>query len=391
MNLSDRRQRLDGLLQFFHPLWHAQPFREARPAWCERWPALAAELLALPDAAVAPLNDDSAAALVFLAKHLPEVAELSALTELPSCQASAPGSHGTRWAWEIPGRKQSQIEAFATATRPSGSSVLDWCGGKGHLGRRLALEWKLPVHTLEIDTLLCDEGEKLARKAAVDQHFWRRDALAVADWPQAGQHAVALHACGDLHRRLLTQGCAAGVSHFDVAPCCYYRGVEKTYVPLHGESELTLTRDDTRLAVTETVTASPRLARQRDLEMAWKLGFDAFRREHAGDTYKTFKPVPAAWFRASFGEFLQQMALREGLPAGMAASVAERIERQGWQRQREVMRLSIVRHTFRRALEIWLVLDLAGYLESNGYAMELGIFCPRQLTPRNLLISARRA
>ncbi|HLO64310.1 MAG TPA: methyltransferase, partial [Azonexus sp.] len=340
---------------------------------------------------VAPLNDDSVAALVYLARHLPEVAELSALTELPACQASTPGNHGTRWAWEIPGRKQSQIEAFAAASRPGGSSVLDWCGGKGHLGRWLALEWKLPVHTLEIDTLLCDEGERLARKAAVDQHFWRRDALAVADWPQAGQHAVALHACGDLHRRLLTQGCTAGVSHFDVAPCCYYRGVDKTYVPLHGAGGLTLTRDDMRLAVTETVTASPRLARQRDREMAWKLGFDAFRRENAGDSYKTFKPVPAAWFRQGFGDFLQQMALREGLPAGAAAQSAERIEVHGWRRQREVMRLSIVRHAFRRALEIWLVLDLAGYLENNGYAVELGIFCPRQLTPRNLLISARRA
>lgn len=391
MNLADRRRRLDGLLQFFHPLWHAQPFREARPAWCEQWPALAAELLVLPDDAVVLLNDDSAAALALLAKHLPEVAELLALTEVPAYPASAARDHGTRWAWEIPGRKQSQIEAFASASRPGGSSVLDWCGGKGHLGRRLALEWKLPVHTLEIDTLLCDEGEKLARKVEVDQHFWRRDALAVADWPQAGQHAVALHACGDLHRRLLTQGCAAGVSHFDVAPCCYYRGVEKTYVPLHGESELTLTRDDTRLAVTETVTASPRQARQRDREMAWKLGFDAFRRESAGDAYKTFKPVPAAWFRQGFGDFLQQMAVREGLSAGVVAQSAERFEAQGWQRQREVMRLSIVRHAFRRALEIWLVLDLAGYLENSGYAVELGIFCPRQLTPRNLLISARRA
>lgn len=391
MNLSERRQCLEALLLASHPLWHAQPFREARPVWCERWPALAAELLALPDDVLAPLNDDSAAALAFLARHLPEVAELLALTSVPVHQAGTLGDNGKRWAWEIPGRKQRQIEAFASSSRPGGNSVLDWCGGKGHLGRLLALEWKLPVHTLEIDTVLCDEGERLAHKAAVDHRFWRRDALLVSDWPQSGQHAVALHACGDLHRRLLTQGCAAGISHFDVAPCCYYRGVDKTYVPLHGQSGLTLTRDDTRLAVTETVTASPRLARQRDREMAWKLGFDAFRREISGDAYKTFKPVPAAWFRESFGVFLQRMATRESLPAATAARSADRAEAQGWQRQREVMRLSIVRHAFRRALEIWLVLDLAGYLENNGYVVDLGTFCPRQLTPRNLLISARRA
>ncbi|MDE2442171.1 MAG: methyltransferase [Betaproteobacteria bacterium] len=355
-----------------------------------RWPSLAGELLALPDGAVASLNDDSAAALAFVARHLPDVAELQALSVVPALQAHPLGDHGKRWAWEIPGRKQRQIEAFASASRPAGSSVLDWCGGKGHLGRFLAIEWKRTVHTLEIDSALCDEGEKLADKAAADHHFWRRDALSVADWPQSGQHAVALHACGDLHRRLLTQGCSAGVSHFDVAPCCYYRGVEKTYVPLYSQSKLVLSRDDTRLAVTETVTASPRLARQRDREMAWKLGFAAFRCEIFGDVYKTFKPVPAVWFRENFGVFLQRMAIREGLPAEVVVQSADRFEVLGWQRQREVMRLSIVRHAFRRALEIWLVLDLVGYLESQGYAVDLGTFCPRWLTPRNLLISARR-
>jgi hypothetical protein len=53
--------------------------------------------------------------------------------------------HGSRWAWEIPGRKQQQIEAFAAAARPAAMPVLDWCGGKGHLGRLLALQWQLGV------------------------------------------------------------------------------------------------------------------------------------------------------------------------------------------------------------------------------------------------------
>ena len=55
------------------------------------------------------------------------------------------------------------------------------------------------------------------------------------------------------------------------------------------------------------------------------------------------------------------------------------------------MRFSIVRHAFRRAIEVWLVLDLACYLEERGYAVALGSFCERHLTPRNLLISARLA
>ncbi|MBF1166462.1 MAG: methyltransferase, partial [Dechloromonas agitata] len=73
--LAERRQRLDALLLACRSLWHAQPFRELRPAWCETWPALTDELLALPDATVVALNDDCEAALAYLARHLQELAE----------------------------------------------------------------------------------------------------------------------------------------------------------------------------------------------------------------------------------------------------------------------------------------------------------------------------
>ena len=390
MNLRERQQRLDALLLATRTLWQPQPFRELRPAWCARWPALTAALLALSDAAAVELNDNAAAAINLLATHVPEVAELLSLTTVAARPVAELAAHNPRWAWEIPGRKRQQIEAFAAAARPAGASVLDWCGGKGHLGRLLALEWGRSVHTLEIDAALCADGAGLAERLAIDHKFAQQDALTAAEWPQAGQHAVALHACGELHRRLIEQGAECGVSRFDVAPCCYYRGVEQVYRPLSAGLRLSLNRDDTRLAVTETVTASPRLARQRDKEMAWKLAFAAWRQQVTGGAYQRFKPVPAAWFRAGFAEFMQLMAGREKLCSALSANV-DGLESIGWQRQREVMRLSVVRHAFRRALEIWLVLDLAVYLESRGYAVEFGTFCPRQLTPRNLLISAQRA
>ena len=50
METGERRRRLDTLLAAFAHLWRPQPFRQARPAWCEDFPALTAELLALPEA-----------------------------------------------------------------------------------------------------------------------------------------------------------------------------------------------------------------------------------------------------------------------------------------------------------------------------------------------------
>ena len=342
----------------------------------------------MPEGEIALFNDNTERAFALIVRHLPEVAELVPLSALPNRPAFKTEMPGVHWAWEIPGRKRQQIEAFAAAAPNLGQPVIDWCGGKGHLGRLLALQWQVPVHTLEIDPVLCGEGSALAQRQSLPQEFIVADALAVEAWPARGQHAVALHACGELHRRLIEHGVAKGVGRFDIAPCCYFRGVGENYQPLSASLKTQLTRDDTRLAVTETVTASPRLVRQRDQEMAWKLGFDAWRRASSMEGYRNFKPVPAAWFRGDFAQFLAQMAIREGLPAAHQ-SAAQHFEAQGWQRQREVMRLSIVRHAFRRALEVWLACDLAVYLENKGYRVELGAFCDRQLTPRNVLIAAQ--
>lgn len=390
MRLAERQRQLDSGLLAFRELWHPQPFREIRPPWCERWPALADELLALPDAESIRLNDDGAAALALLTRHLPEVGALQALGDWPVLPSAVLKEQDRFWAWEIPGRKRQQIESFAATARHGGQPVLDWCGGKGHLGRLLAQQWQTTVHTLEIDPVLCCAGEELARRGAVDQRFVLADALAVDDWPKNGGHAVALHACGELHRQLIRRGVEEGAARLDVAPCCYYRGVAEIYQPLSDELSLILTRDDTRLAVTETVTAAARETRNRDRAMAWKLGFDAWRRAETGECYRSFKPVPDAWIRGSFAEFIGHMSRREHLPE-LAVARAGQFEELGWQRWYEVRRLAIARHAFRRLLESWLVLDLAVFLDCRGYAVEVGTFCERALSPRNLLVSAVRA
>lgn len=389
MKAAERRRQLDIVLLAHRDLWHPQPFREVRPAWCEQWPELTAALLALSDAEAAHLNDDVPAAMSWLAGYLNDVDALLPLIDIPVAENRPPSVPGEGWAWEIPGRKRAQIEAFAGAVQPAGEDVIDWCGGKGHLGRLLGLAWQKTVHTLEIDAALCADGEHLARRIGLDHRFLERDALVVADWPRTAQHAVALHACGDLHRRLVEHGAGTGVTRFDLAPCCYYRGVEGHYQPLSRGGQLQLTRDDTRLAVTETVTASPRLTRRRDQDIARKLAFTTWRAQLGDAPYNTFKPVPAPWLRGSFADFLACMAAREGLPPPVSGHL-ESIEAAGWQRQRDVMRLSIPRHAFRRALELWLVLDLAEYLGERGYHSRLRTFCARHLSPRNLLLSAWR-
>ena len=389
MMLAQRQEALDSRLSAFRTLWHAQPFREIRPDWCREWPALAVELLALDDAEQVRLANDGEAAARFVARHVGDLAELTYLAHVAACPVSPLPYHGPFWAYGIPGRKRAQIEAFAASIAPCAQPVVDWCGGKGHLGRLLALNWQVDVTTLEIDRALCVGGEHLAGRAGVAQCFVAADVTSPDTLLQRGGQAVALHACGHLHRALVARAAVQELAALDLAPCCYHLGIAREYLPLSGQLLTCLSADDVRLAVTESVTAAPRQARQRDREMAWKLGFDAWRRLESGiDEYLSFRPVPAAWARGSFAEFMALMCARECVAAPTAQRM-EMLERRGWERQREVMRLSIVRHAFRRPLEVWLALDLAVRLENDGYSVGLGQFCERRLTPRNLLISAR--
>ncbi|MCW8841231.1 MAG: SAM-dependent methyltransferase [Gammaproteobacteria bacterium] len=381
---------LDALLDEHVRLWRPQPFKQERPAWCAELPELCATLLALTDAELARLTQDSAALNAVLNEHLPKLAQLSSLTALTELSAAELESPGPHFAAGIPGRKWQQITAFSAVLGEVRAPLLEWCGGKGHLGRLLALQWQQPVLTLEREQEFCEAGKEMAERAHVAQHFHTADVLDDAvEAYLSGRHAVALHACGELHRNLVRRAAALEMPALDIAPCCFHLYGDEQYQPFTPGARLELARDDLRLAVTETVTAVGREVRLRDREMAWKLGFEDMRRAQTGNPhYHPLRPIDKQWLKLGFAGFCHALAEREGLCLAGAIDW-EYYAARGWQRQRETMRLSLLRHTFRRAIELWLVLDLACYLEANGYRVTLGTFCERELTPRNILLSAR--
>ena len=60
----------------------------------------------------------------------------------------------------------------------------------------------------------------------------------------------------------------------------------------------------------------------------------------------------------------------------------------GKQRKQVTDRIELVRHAFRRAIELWLVLDRVLFLQQHGYQVTLSEFCAKTITPRNVLIQA---
>ncbi|OSM51335.1 hypothetical protein WH06_17110, partial [Aeromonas salmonicida subsp. salmonicida] len=207
-------------------------------------------------------------------------------------------------------------------------------------------------------------------------------------------HAMALHACGELHTHLLSLVAERGAQGVTISPCCYHLIRGTHYRPLSAAakaSALALAKADLRLPLQETVTAGARISRLREQEVVWRLGFDCLQRQVRG--VNEYLPVPnmqKSLLTGSFEAFCEWAAERKGiaLPVGMdlAAFLA-----MGEARYGDVARMELVRHLFRRPLEIWLVLDRALFLQEHGYRVEVGEFCDKPMTPRNVLIRAVRS
>jgi hypothetical protein len=392
---SERFTLLSALLTEWETFWRTPPFRHPILPWAARHPELVRELSALTDQDVERLQTDILADSP-LSSRLP-VEEVARLTHLPPL-AGDPEPLPQAWSRHIGGRKWQQIEAFVThVDADSGQQQVDWCAGKGHLSRVLARRLGVTVVALEAQENLCREGRVLAQRQDASVQIEQQDVLSpgIERWLQRGAHVNALHACGALHQRLLELAAQTG-SAITLAPCCYQRIRSEEYRPMsrlgrnlarqHG---FHLNREDLALAVQETITAprSDRIARARG--NAWRLGFDLLQRKLRGtDDYLPLPSLAHGRSPPGFEAFCRWAAAQTGLtlPAHCDWLV---LEGEGWRRYAEVSRMELVRHLFRRPLEIWLVLDRALFLEEAGFRVEVGTFCTRAVTPRNLLLRAR--
>lgn len=395
--LERRFDELTSALRRWTTLWRPSPFTEASPSWVETHPALTRDLLKLTPEAVQAINADMDAHAALLTPHLPELAAIPALTRLAPFEARPTGvTIGARLLRHVPGRKEAQTRAFAETLWPSEHPFVEWCSGQGHLGRLLSLSHQKPTRCLEIDERLCRIGRGLAAELRAPVKLTPMDVMT----PHAAQalddatHAVALHACGHLHHRLIELTVARQVPAFALAPCCFHMHAPDPYEPLSqraAQAGLTLSRDDIRMALRHFVTGKRRDWRDNQKSMAWRLAYDLLQRDLRGQsaTYRRLPSIPRSALRGSFEDALRALAARDDLAIPDTVTL-DAYEARGAQRRDRAQAFQLVRHFFRRPIELWLVLDRALALREADYEVTVATFCDFSLTPRNLMIQARR-
>ena len=404
-SLPQRFAELDRLLCSHRRFWQLRSFEMMEPPW--QGSKLQSWLTSLPRAERQQLLNDDQQRAQAIAPYIPQAEQLLQLCQVDSTTTTleevASESTPAWLSYHIPGRKWSQICAFDQALHDTDRPFLEWCAGKGHLGRLLAYRHQQTVTSLELQPQICQHGQQLADQHQLPCRYHTVDVMSPAAGVQLKpkQHAIALHACGKLHIRLLEESVERGVEAISLSPCCYHlvdlpnnpasqAGHYQPLSQLAANSSLRLSREDLGLAVRETVTAGARDQRLRQQQLSWRLGFDLLQRETRGiDRYLNCPTIPQSRLSGTFAEFCHWMAEQKQLNLPVAIDF-EQFQQRGQQRVQTIEQIELVQQLFRRPLELWLVLDRMLFLQQHGYQVSLQQFCSRQLTPRNLLIQARK-
>ncbi|GGY71876.1 methyltransferase [Marinobacter zhanjiangensis] len=394
---SHRWQHLDDWLWQHRGLWQPVPFAEPAPSWTRDWPALAAWLGQLDNTHCEVYEKQPERLAEAVSHWLPALSDYAAMVSVPDLSPGPPdvgaATLAEREAVDMPGRKRQQAGAFTAALLPLAQSPLDWCCGKGHLSRTLARRGKVPVIGYEWNAELVRDGNRLTTRYGDAVTLQCQDVMAEdLPWPPKA-HGVALHACGDLHRKLIRDAVEQRQPRLSFSPCCYHLTTTRDVVPLSFRAQsshtgLVLSREDLRLAVRETVTAPAGVRAQTARASRWRLGFDGLQRWLRGvDEYLPLPPHPKRLAGDGFEAFCRWAAELKGISLPEGVNFDHWLEH-GVERAATVRRYELLRHLFRRPLELWLVLDYALFLEESGYHVRMGTFCERELTPRNLLVDA---
>ena len=395
--LVERFTAVTEFLATHRVLWTERPFIERRVAWRDTHPEIHR---GFQDLAIDVVEEAEAGrfpdALPPAALAIQE--EAKRLTLLPRLDCPPPPGLTDRAPRRVPARKWRQIHAFVGPTLPhlaDATRLVDWCAGKGHLGRTLAGITGHPLDAIERDPALCGRGTEECVESALDGTFHPLDATSDAahEVVGPGSAVVGLHACGVLSEVLLETSVARGAAAAIHAPCCYHAlGGDSVRTPrsrIARAADLPLTSEQLRLATTDEVVARPSVRSARRREMRFRLGLDLLLREASGDDiYLPQGPFPRSLLDQPFESFCHEASTRleRDLPPSWSPVAAEEA---GRERAREARALGLVRGMFRRVMELHVVLDRALWMHEQGQEVRLGVFCASEVTPRNIWMSSR--
>ena len=139
--LSEQFLQLDLVLAQYQQYWRFSPFHLTALPWADT--RLGEHLRQLTPAEIERLDQDEVHRRSSFSEFFPEVSQSSPFELATASSETSTSVELPFWfSRDIKGRKLEQIQAFATEMQQSDLPVLEWCAGKGHLGRVLAQQFQ---------------------------------------------------------------------------------------------------------------------------------------------------------------------------------------------------------------------------------------------------------
>lgn len=304
-------------------------------------------------------------------------------------------------------RKRSQVEALANAIEAPAAAaarVVDVGAGHGHLARELAARLPIPVVGLDRDARFVERARALstsrrdyADARAFDPVFVVVDVLREGLDLKSSDFVVALHACGELGDAIVAAATEARAS-VAIVSCCLQKIRAPSRSPLArstlGSREsalLDIPRDLLGLSNLATRDMGVEASREDNLR-GRERRIALFRLLRDVDPELPFGAELAGMNRRVAHRPLEEMALRAFARRGAASPTPEAIEAaRAWAAAEHgrCRRLGVPRTHLARALELFVTLDRARYLEERGYEVSVGALFDADVSARNLAVIAR--
>jgi hypothetical protein len=394
--MLERFEKLTKILLKHEDLWKRSVFKDISFTYFDETSELKDWFFRLSESQLMAFQEDDYLLLSSISPFFEDASLIIELINFSMINQSVIKHQPKCWDNDIPGRKAQQILAFSQSIGDINQPILEWCCGKQHLGRFLSELHQQASDGLEINVSLVQQAKQLAHKRNLETQVntYECDVLSKSSdqFINKHQHAIALHACGGLHAHLLEKVTQHQVKRISFSPCCYHRfNHSNSYEPLSNtarKSSLKLTIDDLRLAVRETKTTSMSETKKRRQLQTWRLGFDCLQRDlRKVDAYLDTPSLSNTILQKDFKHFCLHLASLKELDIKKPINF-DKYEKQGSSRFHQYERAELFRMVFRRALESWLVLDRALFLEEQGYSTRVGLFCSSDISPRNFFIDA---
>lgn len=385
---------LGQLLSQTHSIWQPVAFYQAVPQLPNVLAGIEEQIFNLSAQDIESLHFEPSPLAGILQQKIPNIHDLLALSKLPMLAASPVPKVDPRFHLGIPGRKWQQVMDFSACLGLGNEAVLEYCAGKSHLGFYLEHSFGAQVSALEWQHELVEKAKHRAEKEHFRLQSHQVDVMSEACERHfiGASQVLALHACGDLHERMISLCITHKVPQLNLAPCCYHKRQSAEYLPysvLGKQSQLCLSKADLHTAVMETVTAGNTQIKQRKALQIMRLGFDLLQRDLLSSSeYLPLPSMPLSLSRVSFEDFCRHCAAHHDLALPPNIDWDTYICR-AQKRFSQVSAIDVIRALFRRPLEVWLNMDKALYLEASGYEVSLGTFCERRVSPRNILLQAK--